>query len=141
MPKIALDAKLYIGASGSGGVTYSDAMNNVMDLTLTLEYNEGEISNRGSWCELFKPTMAKMSLEFEMFWDEDDTDFAAILAAWVDRTELNIKCLSSDDGSGVEGEFHVFKLDRNESLKDVIKASVTIKPTYVTRYPTWQDAT
>lgn len=141
MPKIALDAKLYIGASGSGGVTYETAMNNVMDLTLTLEYNEGEISNRGSWVELFKPTMAKVTLEFEMFWDEDDTDFAAILAAWVDRSVINVKCLSAADGSGIEGEWHVFKLDRNEALKDAIKGSVTLKPTYAERYPSWIDAT
>jgi hypothetical protein len=141
MAKIGLNAELYLGVAGSGGATYTTPMNNVLDLTLNLEHNEAEITCRGSEWDLFALTTKKCELSFEIIWDESDNDFLEILDAWVDKEVINIKCLSSANGSGIEGEWQVFKLERTEPLKDVIKASVTIKPTYATRYPQWIDAT
>jgi hypothetical protein len=141
MAKIGLDAVLYLGTVGSGGVaSYSTPMNNVLDLTLNLEHNEAEITCRGSEWDLFALTTKKCEISFEMIWDEDDADFEDILAAWVGKTVINMKCLSSSDGAGIDAEWQVFKLERSEPLKDVIKASVTIKPTYSTRYPSWVNA-
>jgi hypothetical protein len=140
MAKIGLDAKLYVGTPGSGGVVYGDAMNNVLDLTLTLEHNSAEITCRGSEWDLFKQTTKKGELQFDMIWDEDDADFLAILEAWVHKSIIDVKCLSSSDGSGIDAEWQVGKCERSEPLKDVVKASITLIPTYSTRYPSWVDA-
>jgi hypothetical protein len=142
--KIGLDAAIYIGSGGtSSGATYTTPMKNIIgDLTVSLEYSEGEISSRGGAFELFKPTMGKVEIAFECLWDEADTnDFAKILTAWKNKSVLNIKCLSSATGAGIEGEFYCFKLERIEEIKGPIKCSVVLKPTYVLRYPTWVDGT
>lgn len=137
MARIGILAKTYRGAAGSSAST---EMKNIRDLTVNDERGEADISNRGSEFELIRTTMRKVSFDFQMNADEDDADYAAILAAYVNRTPIAWKCLSAADGSGIDCDVEVLKLTRNEALRDAMTADVTVKPTYHTRYPEWVDA-
>lgn len=141
MAKIGLNAELSYGTVGSASVTYA-AMCNVRDVTLNLERGEADISTRCSDIELVVSTMQKISLEFEMIWDEDDADFANVLSHYTANTVIYLQCLSSDDGSGVAGPWVITKLNRKEGLRDAVIAEVAVKPTQDgTTYPDWVDAT
>ena len=136
--KIGLNAKLYRGTAGSTAAT---EMKNVRDLSMPDERGEADISTRASGFELFKSTLRSLSIEFQMLWDEDDADFAAVMAAYQAQTPLAILCLSASDGAGIDADFEVLKVTKSENLRDGIYADVVLKPVYVTRYPTWQNAT
>jgi hypothetical protein len=40
-------------------------------------------------------------------------------------------------GSGLDADFSVLNIGRDETLTEAVKASVTVKPTYSTRAPAW----
>jgi len=134
--KIGLNAKLY---HGTAGATAATEMANVKDLSMPDERGEADISTRGSGFEVIKSTMRKLSLEWQMLYDELDSDFAAILAAYVGQNAIALKCLSSSTGAGIDADFEIVKITKSENLKDGVYADVVAKPTYLTRYPAWVD--
>ena len=141
MAKIGLDAKLYRGTAGSTATT---EMKNVIDLSVPDEMGEADISMRGCKVALVLPTLETFSLEWSMHWDEDDADFAAILAAYRGRTPIALAAYSSDDGEGPDADFVITKCQRTETLKEGVKADIVAKPTYAgdnPRYPTWGSGT
>ena len=140
MAKLGLDAVLYRGSAGSAGLDWTELCA-VRDLTLNMERGTTDISTRCSDMEMAETTLQKIGLEWEMIWDEDDADFAAVLDAYVNNTAIDLKCLSSSDGSGVSAEWKIVKMNRKEALKEAITAEVSAIPTHVTRYPEWIDAT
>lgn len=134
MARIGLNAKLY---RGTAGTTPATEMTNIKDLSAPDERDEADISVRGSEYDLMMPTTRKLEISFRMNWDETDADFAAILAAYNARTALAFKCLSASTGQGPMFDGCVMKLSKEEPRKGAIEADVTIKPTYVSRYPSW----
>jgi len=132
MSQLGKDAKLY---RGTAGTTAATLMTNVRDLSMPDERGEADTSSRAAGNETVRATMRKVSLEWQMNWDEDDGDFAAILSAYINRSPIALKSISKTAGKGIDADFVVTKCQRNESLRDGITADVVAKPTYVTRYP------
>ena len=132
MAKIGLNAKLYRGVAGSTAAT---EMLNVTDVTYNDERSVADISTRGSDLELGAVTLRKLTLDWEMFVDECDGDYEAIADAYLNKTAIALVCVSSVDGSGIDGDFLIVKLNQKQPLKDAIKAEVSVIPTYITRYP------
>jgi hypothetical protein len=127
-----LDAKLYRGTAGS---TPATEVKNVRDLNYDSEWSEEDISTRGSTFELSAATMQKVSVNWEMLADDADTDLDAIRSAHESRTVLAFKIVDKDGGKGIDADWIVVKCARKQGLKGVITYDVSIKPTYVSRYP------
>lgn len=138
--RLGMNAKLYIDATALTDDTSAaaegadwDEVDNVRDVTLNLETGEADVTTRAN--NGWKQTLATLkdgSVEFEMVWDTDDTNFGTIKDAWLGNTELAAAVMTGDiDTNGEEGlvsNFNVTNFTRNEALEDAIKVSVTLKP-------------
>jgi len=129
---IGLDARLYRGVAGA---TASTLMSNVRKVKLSREKAKADISRRGSRWKLTRTTTIAASVEFEMLADDADADLAAIRAAWEGNTPLAFKVVDKENGHGVDADWEITKFDRNEDEEKEEVYSVSIEPTYVTRYP------
>jgi hypothetical protein len=135
--KLGLNAKLYYGPAGSPATT---ELGNCMDVTLNLEKGEADITTRGAqgWRQTVG-TLKEGSVEFKMIWDPSEPGFTAIKNAYFNDAPIALKILDSAGGSGLDADFSVTKLTREEPLENALTASVTVKPTYSTRAPAWID--
>lgn len=128
----SLDAKIYRGAAGA---TATIEVKNVRDENYESEWNEEDISTRGSLFELTGATLMKVSINWEMVGRDDDVDLDAIRDAHQTKTPLAFKIVDKADGKGIDADFLVMKCARKKGLKGAIFYDVSIKPTYVSRYP------
>ena len=119
-----------------------DEITNVRDLTLNLEAGEADVTTRGN--DGWRATVATLkdgSIEFEMVWDSDDTDFTAIRDAFLNKTAVELAVLDGDvvttGSQGLRASFMVTSFSRNEPLEEAITVSVTMKPTYSANPPEW----
>lgn len=134
--KLGLDAKLFHGAAGS---TAASVMNNVKDVTLSLETGEADITTRAAegW-RASAATLREASVEFEMIWDTEDSGFTAIKNAFFAASPIAL-FVSDGAGSGLDADFVVTSFSRSEPLEEALTVSVTCKPTLVNRAPSWKD--
>jgi hypothetical protein len=129
---VGLDAKLYRGAAGSSAAT---EMTNVRDLKMPDERAVANISRRGSWFHVEKTTRRKIEVQFTMIDDDTDADLIALRAAYDANTPLAFKVLNKASGKGVDADWYIAKMEADESDETEQTIAVTIKPTYVTRWP------
>ena len=132
--RVSLDAKLYHGPAGSAASTL---LSTVGDVTVSLKKSETKISSRASRWALFKGALKEAEISFEVVDDSGDGALGTILGAFMSDTPLAFFVKDAVDGSGLDADFEVLGADRDEKLEDAIKYKFTIKPTYVSRYPTW----
>ena len=134
--KLGLEAKLFHGAAGS---TASSAMDNVKDVTLSLETGEADITTRAAegW-RTTAATLKEASVEFEMIWDTEDNGFKAIKNAYFASMPIAL-FVSDGAGSGLDADFVVTSFSRSEPLEEALTVSITCKPTLVNRAPSWKD--
>jgi len=130
--KIGLNGKLY---RGTAGTTAATLMTNVRDLSTPDELGEVDISTRGCLVELVAIALEKFSIDFQMLVDPSDADYTAIRAAKIARGPLAFKVLSDTDGHGMDADFVITKFSEGQPLREGQAVDVTIKPTYMTRYP------
>ena len=139
--KLGLDAKLFRNTADYATPTW-DEITNVRDLTLNLEAGEADVTTRGN--DGWRATVATLkdgSIEFEMVWDSEDTDFTAIRDAFLNKTAVEMAVLDGDvvttGSQGLRASFMVTSFSRNEPLEEAITVSVTMKPTYSANPPEW----
>ena len=135
--RLGMQAKLYYGAAGTSATS---ELTNVKDVTLNLETGEADVSVRAS--EGWRATVATLkngSVEFTMIWNTEDEGFTAIKNAYFNNTAIALAVLDGEGGSGLDADFSVTNFTRNEPLEEAITVNMTVKPTYVTRAPTWVD--
>ena len=136
---LGMDCVLYYGTAGSTADTEAD---NIKDVTLTLEKGEADATTRGNdgW-RATVGTLKDGSVSFDIVWDSSDAFFTALQEAWFDGDAIALLILSGAVAvSGVEGldaDYAIINFTRNESLEEVVTVSVTAKPTYSTRAPSW----
>jgi predicted secreted protein len=135
------DAKLHRSSTFTGDDTWLE-VENVRDLTLSLEAGEADVTTRGN--NGWRATMATLkdgSIEFEMVWDTADTDFAAIRNAFISNSPIafavSMGNLGEGPAEGFSALFMITGFTRNEPLEEAITVSVTAKPTYSARPPRW----
>jgi predicted secreted protein len=135
--RLGMQAKLYHGAAGATATT---ELSNVKDVTLNLETGESDVTTRASngWRATIA-TLKNGSVEFTLIWDTEDAGFTAIKNAYFNSTAIALAVLDGEGGSGLDADFSVTNFTRNEPLEEAITVNVTVKPTYVTRAPTWVD--
>lgn len=129
------DAKCYRGTAGSTAAT---EMDNVRDLTLNLSTVEADTTSRAStYFKSSKVIFLDASLEFEMLDEAGDTHLAAIKTAFMTKAAIALYPKDVTGGEGLDADFYITALNRNEPLEDVVTYSVTAKPTNENREPAW----
>jgi predicted secreted protein len=130
--KLGLDAILYRGAEGS---TASEEVENVKDLTLSLEKGEADVTTRKSkgW-RLTIGTLKDASVEFSILNDPEDPDYQAFASAFMDDTPIAL-FISDGNGSGLDADFSITNFSIDQNLEEAQSINVTAKPTASKRPP------
>jgi len=129
---VGLDAKIYRGAAGS---TAGTEMGNVRDVTRSDEKGEANISRRASRWHVVKATRRKIEVSWTMINDDTDADVVALRNAYDADTPLAFKIIDKASGHGIDGDFEIMKFEESHPDETEQTISVTIKPTYITRWP------
>ena len=137
MVKLGLDAVLYRGEAGE---TASIEVENVKDVTVTLESGEADVTTRKTkgW-RASKATLKDASVEFQILYDTDDEDFLAFQAAYFSGDPIAL-FISDGDGNGLDADFSITTFSQEQPLEEAISISVIAKPTASTRAPAWKTA-
>lgn len=135
--KLGLQAKLFVGPAGT---TASKELTNVKDVTLSLETGEADVTTRAArgW-RVTAATLKEGSIEFEMVWDPGEEGFDMISNAFFSNGAIAI-FVSDGAENGLDCDAVVTSFSRSEPLEEALTVSVTLKPTYLTREPTWKKA-
>ena len=135
-----IDCVLNYKIDGQGGAGSWIELTNVTDVEFALEKNESDATTRatGGW-EAIKTGLKKGSVDFEIIWDLTDAGFQAFKDAFLDGNIIGCQILDDSD-EGLQADFEVVKFSRTEPLKEVVKASVTIKVAYSATPPSWLEA-
>jgi len=136
--KLGMEATLLYKTGGQGGVGDWTAMDNVRDVTLSLEAGEADVTTRANagW-RATVATLKEASVEWEMVWDTADAGFTAIKDAFFDNDVIGLQILDESDGQGLQADFSITNFSRNEALEEAITVSVTAKVTYSDTAPAW----
>jgi len=129
---LGMNAGLYQGAAGSTSPASMTEVDNVRDVTLSMEAGEADITTRGnSGWRATAPTLRECTVEFQMVWRPGDTVFEAIKTAFLAAGTVALAVLDQKSGvSGAQGplgDFAITNFSRNESLEEAIVADVTAK--------------
>src|SRR6185369_15541067 len=110
--KLGLSGKLYRLTAGtraawpvSGAPANLASLDNVTDVTLSLETGEADVSTRSSngW-KATLPTLKEATIDFESVWDTSDPGFAALSNAYFNNTPIALAVLDgSKDVVGIQG--------------------------------------
>lgn len=130
--RIALNAKLYVNTGSYGAPTWTE-IDNVRDLALNLEMDEGDSSIRaGGGFALYEPTLNKVSLDFNMNEDTADTNgWVMVNTAYFARTAKELLVLDRTSATGAQGlrvTGKFFKFAQSQKLNDVQTTDVNFKP-------------
>lgn len=139
--RLGIEGKLYRNTGTYASPTWNE-IQNVRDLTFTLEKDEVDVTTRAnSGWKAFRYTLKNASLEFDMLWDPSDEDVQALRDAFLNNT--TIECLVLDgpvttNGSqGLRATFDVGRFTRNEPMGDTMIVSVLLRPTAAQNPPEW----
>jgi heme-binding NEAT domain protein len=138
---LGLNAKLYRGTAGTKAST---EVNNVKDLTVTLESGEADVTTRATqgW-KASMATLKEASLEFTILYDTADTDFNAFQTAYFSNTPLALYVSDGDSTTekGLDADFTITGFSVEQNLEEAITVSITAKPTQIggssSRAPKW----
>lgn len=137
---LGLNAKLY---RGTAGTTASTLMNNVKDVSLSLEEGDADVTTRAAngW-KMSVGTLKEASLEIGMLYDPENADFTAVQSAFLNHSPLAF-FVSDGQGNGLDADFSITNFSIEQLLEEAISVSVTAKPTLTTisggtaRAPQW----
>lgn len=139
--KFGLDCKLYYSSTGIDSPSWTE-LTAARDVTLNLESDEGDFTNRGSggW-KVTEPGLKDASIDFDLVYDTADAGFSAIKSAYFAGTLLGIAVMDGNIGitdvQGLWADCKVFSFSINENLGDGVTVSVSIKPAYSTNTTQW----
>ncbi len=139
--KLGLDAKLYRN-TGTYAVPAWNEVTNAKDVTLNLEAGEVDASRRGSggWRETLT-ALKDGSVEFELVYDNADTEFTALKDAFFNGTTVELAVMDGEIATtgtqGLRATMSVTNFSRNEPLEEVLTVSVTVKPAPAANPPEW----
>ena len=126
------NAGLYQGAAGVIDPAEMSEVDNVRDVTLSLEAGEADITTRGNggW-RATAPTLRECSVEFQMVWRPGDPVFEAIKTAFLTGATVALAVLDQKKtvagAQGPLGDFSILSFSRNEALEEAIVADVSAK--------------
>jgi hypothetical protein len=139
--RLGLDAKAYRNKGTYDTPQWSE-ITNIKDVTLNLTSGEADVSTRGAggWKATAK-TLKDASVDFNMVWDPENEDFAAIKDSYFNNTTIDLFFLdgsvSSAGSQGLRAVCNVMQFTRNEPLEEALTVNVQVKPAYGSNHPTW----
>lgn len=135
--RVGLEGSLKRGTSGAAIGTLT-AVNNVKDLTLSMEKGEADTSTRaaGGW-KTTLGTLKSATLEWGMNFDVVDSDVDAFQQAFLNNTILALAVLDTASGEGLVADWTITGFTIEQPLEDTQTVKVTAKPAYVARNPSW----
>lgn len=139
--RLGMEAKLYRNTGDYATPAWQE-VDNVKDLTLSLEKGEADFTTRGNngW-RATVGTLKDASIEFQMVWDTEDAAFVAIQQAFFGNTSIEFAvmdgAIADPDSEGLRATFDIFNFTRNENLEEAIQVDVSMKPTYAANAPEW----
>ncbi len=131
---MSLDAKLLRGSAGSTATT---EVKTCKDVSLKMKKGEAKISSRASRWALVKGTLKEAEFTVSFDSDSGDIHLQALISAFVSDTPLAFKIADKQSGHGLDADFEIVSMDDDQKLEEQVTISFTIKPTFVSRYPTW----
>ena len=129
---LAEDAKLYYN-TGSYAVPAWTEICNVMDLTLSLEQSEVEVTRRcsGGFRDYLNG-LIDAGVEFKMLYDNNDAAFTAFQDAFFNKTNVELAvmdgAIATTGSEGLRAIMMVRSFTRNESLGEALTVDVSLKP-------------
>lgn len=146
--KLGKDCKAYVGSALLAGtnqaaisaVTWSE-MSNVKDVTQNLSKATTDKTTRGSggWRQK-RSTLKEGTVEFEANWDTADAQFAALVTAWENDTEISCAFMDGDiataGSKGLVSNFTVADLSRSEPLEGMVTVKVKLEPSSQSKWAT-----
>jgi len=138
---LGMNAGLYQGAAGSTSPSSMSEVDNVRDVTLSLEAGEADITTRGnSGWRATAPTLRECTVEFQMVRRPGDAVFDAIKNAFLSAGTVALAVLDQkatiSGAQGPLGDFSITNFSRNEALEEAIVADVTAK---LPRFEEWHE--
>lgn len=129
---LAEDAKLYRNTGTYGSPTWTE-IDNVKDLTLSLDKDEVDLTTRGSGgFKEFADGLIDASVEFQMVWDTSDANFTALQTAFFAKTAVEFLVLDGSSATagnqGLRVTCMVKSFSRSETLGEALMVDVTIRP-------------
>ncbi len=129
---LGMNAGLYQGTASETDPSTMTEVDNVKDVTLTLEAGEADITTRGnSGWRATAPTLRECTVEFQMVWKPGDTVFEAIKTAFLTAGTAALAVLDQKrtvtGAQGPLGDFSITNFSRSEALEEAIVADVTAK--------------
>lgn len=130
--RIGLDGKLYRNSGTYASPTWTE-LTHVNDLSLTLETNEVDASDRSSAWETVEKGLQKATIEFDYMYFEGDTLWATLLDDWLDRDNpVEFAVMDGDiTESGEDGwriTTHVMSVSETQEKEGALKLEVTLRP-------------
>jgi hypothetical protein len=135
---LSLDAKLYRGTAGQTATT---EVTTCKDVTLKMKKGEAKISSRASRWALVKGALKEAEFDIEFTSDSADAHLQAMINAFVTDTPLAFLIADKLNGAGLDADFEIMEMDDEQKLDDGVTIKFSVKPTYLTRYPTWNSGT
>lgn len=138
--KLGMDAVLKYKVGGVAAVGSWVDLDNVRDVTLSLEAGEADVTTRANngW-RATVATLRDASVEFEMVWDTADPGFGAIKDAYLTNDVIGLAVLDDPGaaGEGLVADFMITNFSRSEALEEAVTVSVTAKVTFSATAPAW----
>lgn len=141
---VGTDGYSHEGAGSSvAGLTLLD---NIKDLSLTLNTGEADVSTRGNggWNATLA-TLKNGEISFDMVYDTSDTGLLQIQKCFFTNANLPLAVLdgvyTTVGTRGLWIDAMVTKFDKAEALADAQMVSVTLKPGYSSVDPEWVKVT
>lgn len=122
--------KLYYKTTSGG--TYAP-LNQIIDATLNLGYDEAEATTRGSaGVKETEPALLAVSIEGSLQWRNGNAECSALLTAFMARAPIYLLALTGEktdpDAKGVEGIFKLINFPQKQELANMVNHDVTFKP-------------
>ncbi len=138
---LGMNAGLYQGVAGATTPGSMTEVDNVRDVTLSMEAGEADITTRGnSGWRATAPTLRECSVEFQMVWKPGDSVFDAIKSAFLSAETVALAVLDQkvavSGAQGPLGDFSITNFSRNEALEEAIVADVTAK---LAKFVEWHE--
>ena len=132
--RIGLEGAFLWGTAGSTPATETD---NVDDVVLNMSKRVAEAVMRNRKWVAKKPTASEASLTFKVWDIEGDAFMAALLTAFNNDTRVALYAKDADSGAGLDADWYVTQMNRNEDNEGFIFYNCTAEPTDELRQPSW----
>lgn len=128
--KVGRSGQLAYNTSGAGGAGTWVVINQVADVTLTLETGTDDVSTRGSGSFRVYAAVLK-DVEAEAQWPVDhaatDAGFSVLRTYMASGSSIGIRVLDAASGSGIEADFYVTKIEESTPLDGAARVTCSFK--------------